>query len=317
MSEMLDKSIPERIISRLINQIRRIGMRTLSAIFTAAVVLLALAACTPNQPPTTPVIEVSDTTVYAGSEVSLLASSDDPDNDPLSWKWQASAGTLSASDQPSVIWTAPEVSDTSTVIINLVVSDSKDAKASASQEITAYPRPESGLEVSIGDTTREDSTHFFDGSAYGYYRRQMLYYGSEIKKSGTLIKFSIMPTMSGTGIFNNFVVYMAEVSRIELESGFAKNYEGKNPELVLYNSSLTYEAGVDSWFDFDLSSPFAYDSTRNLLIEVIWNLNDGHIIRNWGFSIPGVVRSTGSQYEDADNGQPSQTLPYIKLTFEK
>lgn len=285
-------------------------------IAASTLVILSLVSCTPNQPPATPVIEVTDTSVYAGSEVSLFASSDDPDGDPLTWTWNASAGTLSATNQPSVIWTSPDVVDTSTFTLSLEVSDGKGGKASTDQLIIVYPKPEAGLEVIVGEKIKEDST-LFDGSSYGYYRRQMLYYGSEIKNSGNLIKLSLMPAMSGTGIFNNFAIYMIEVSRTELVSNFKKNYEGGSPEIVFYTPSLTYEATLDSWFDFDLSSSFSYDSTNNLLIEVIWDLNDNQVIRNWGFESSGVYRSTGSQFDDSEDGLPSEVLPYIRLTFEK
>ncbi len=291
-------------------------MRTMSVIIVTSILIIVSVSCTPNQPPTTPVIEVTDTTVYAGSEVSVTATSEDPDNDQLSWAWNASAGTLSATDQPSVIWTSPDVVDTSTFTLSLEVSDGKGGKASADRSITVFPKPEAGLEVTVGDKIKEDST-LFDGASYGYYRRQMLYYGSEIKNSGNLIRLSLMPAMSGTGIFNNFAIYMIEVSRTELVSNFKKNYEGGSPEIVFYTPSLTYEATADSWFDFDLSSPFSYDSTKNLMIEVIWDLNDNQAIRNWGFESSGVYRSTGSQFDDSEDGLPSEVLPYIKLIFEK
>lgn len=291
-------------------------MSRTSFFFIIMITLAGIAACTPNQPPSTPVIEASDTTVKAGSEVFLIADSDDPDADPLYWKWHAESGTFNIDDAYTTVWTAPLVDDTSHVTVNAEASDNHGNKASSDIVLTVYPRSaSSGVEVIVGEKAVEDSA-LFDGASYGSYRWQGLYYGSEIMKSGVIEKIAFMPSMSANAVFNNLMIYMIEVEREELEANFQKNYEGGGPELVFFSSSIDYPASTDSWFGFDLSSSFDYDSTKNLLVEISWLTGNGSAVRNWGFGTVSKYRSTGSQFEDALDGLKKETVPYLRLSFE-
>jgi hypothetical protein len=280
------------------------------------IALAGMAACTPNQPPAKPLIEASDTTVKAGSEVFLVADSDDPDGDPIYWKWEAESGTFDVDDAYSTVWTAPLVTDTSHVTVNVEASDNHGNKASSDIVLTVYPKSTSpGVEVIVGEKAVEDSA-LFDGASYGYYRWQGLYYGSEIAKSGAIEKIAFMPSMSVNAFFNNMKVYMVEVTREELEANFQKNYESGTPELVFFSSSLAYSATTDSWFELSLSSSLEFDSTKNLLIEISWFTGNGVAVRNWGFGTASKFRSVGSQFEDALDGLTRETVPYLRLSFE-
>ncbi len=278
--------------------------------------VIILGSCErPNQPPSTPLVVATDTLVTSGSQVGLSATATDPDGDVLFWEWHSTAGSFADSSNASTVWTAPTVSDTQLCHLMVKASDGRGGESSAQTDITVIPSGSGSFTVIIGGKVETDWVPF-DGSAFDFYRFQALYQAHEINHEGTIVKLSLMPVTGEAGIFNNFRMYMLEVSRDSLESGFSANYEGQPPRSVFYSPSLSYGGAPDQWFDFVLSSPFAYDNTRNLLIEFTWKVDNGKSVKSYAYSAPSSARSNASQYEDASDGLLSSRLLYLMLTFE-
>ncbi|WP_207678574.1 hypothetical protein [Desulfonema magnum] len=76
-----------------------------------------------------------DTTDEAapGQQVVFTASAHDPDNDPITYKWQATEGSLSSVTGPLTTWTAP--SGAGTAVIKLTVSDDKTGETSETRTV--------------------------------------------------------------------------------------------------------------------------------------------------------------------------------------
>lgn len=270
--------------------------------------------CSPNNPPSAPVITASNTLVTSASEVALTATANDPDGDLLTWQWQASAGTFTNPIGPSTAWVSPTVTDTQAFTIQVTASDG-DHTASADTSITVVPRSNAEeVEVIIGSA---DSTLRvpFDGVNHDYYRFQVLYLASEIGNPGRITRLSLMPS-ADSGTFNNFTVKMASVSRAELDKNFAANYETSTPHQVYYASSLEYYHLSDQWFELPLSSTFDYDTTSNLLVEFTWKVDNGKTVRSYGFDTSPSERNLGSEFEDAADGLPGEWGLYIRLILE-
>lgn len=113
-----------------------------------------------NQVPTVS-LNADATIVKPNETTTIRADASDPDNDPLTYAWQATGGTLSSDNASQIMWTAPASEGTYT--ITCVVTDSKGGQASASitiivrqanrppqiQELTATPK-----QVEPTDTTQ-------------------------------------------------------------------------------------------------------------------------------------------------------------------
>ena len=89
-------------------------------------------AARPNRPPTV-VAQCDPCTVEVGKTATVSADAQDPDGDPLTYRWTAPAGTLSAPTSRQSPWTAPMVEGP--VRFTVTVDDGKGGTASANVTI--------------------------------------------------------------------------------------------------------------------------------------------------------------------------------------
>jgi outer membrane protein OmpA-like peptidoglycan-associated protein len=80
-----------------------------------------------NRPPTVRAA-CNPCTVYVGKTSTVTATAQDPDGDPLTYRWSAPAGTFTAGTAASTPWTAPMVEGP--VQVTVTVSDGKGGTAS-------------------------------------------------------------------------------------------------------------------------------------------------------------------------------------------
>ena len=69
--------------------------------------------------------EQEELTVYVGTVTDFSVAASDPDGDPLSYSWEATAGTLEAEDSSTAKWTAPDQPGSAAVTVT--VSDGRVA----------------------------------------------------------------------------------------------------------------------------------------------------------------------------------------------
>ncbi len=84
----------------------------------------------------------TDTTITAGTSVTLSATASDSDGSISSYQWTQSSGTsvtLTNADSASASFTAPNVSATATLAFTVTVTDDKGATAESSVTITVNP----------------------------------------------------------------------------------------------------------------------------------------------------------------------------------
>jgi outer membrane protein OmpA-like peptidoglycan-associated protein len=99
-----------------------------------------IAAAAPPPPPPPPVVQppanrpptvkasCEPCTVPVGGRADVIAVGDDPDKDPLQYRWQAAAGTLERPTDPRTPWVAPN--QPGAVPITVTVDDGRGGKAS-------------------------------------------------------------------------------------------------------------------------------------------------------------------------------------------
>ena len=76
---------------------------------------------------------------------------------------------------------------------------------------------------------------------------------------------------SGSGNFGNMSIFLAHTSATNLSTTFANNYSGNHPTEVFFSASLPLNSTPPGWKPIILDTPFAYNGTDNLLIEIRWS----------------------------------------------
>jgi len=76
---------------------------------------------------------------------------------------------------------------------------------------------------------------------------------------------------SETGYYNNFQLYMGLASSDQLSDNFLDNYVPGTRTLVYETPTQTMSAAPDQWMTIALDTPFWYNGTDNLIVELIWS----------------------------------------------
>ncbi len=76
---------------------------------------------------------------------------------------------------------------------------------------------------------------------------------------------------SAQGTYNSFKLYMGVSGSSELTDTFADNYLPGTRTLVYSTSSQIMSAQPDGWMTISLETPFEYNGTDNLIVELEWS----------------------------------------------
>ncbi|MBI5000804.1 MAG: DNRLRE domain-containing protein [Euryarchaeota archaeon] len=117
----------------------------------------------------------------------------------------------------------------------------------------------------------------FWGSACAWMHFMAVYTADQVGAEGTIRRMSLNRTqLSDTGVFNNFRIAFTHTNRTILDAtSFATNYYGKLIQVYNVTNLDANSSNLDSWINFDLSDNFTYDSTQNLLVDIIWIGDNG------------------------------------------
>ncbi len=108
--------------------------------------------------------------------------------------------------------------------------------------------------------------------SYSGVRMQHLYLAREIGRGGTIDQIALWKTYAYTyaGTFPNVTVKMLNTTVTSLSSAFSANYGGRTPTRVFHSDALYRGGHTYSWDTVALTTPFDYNGTDNLLIELTW-----------------------------------------------
>jgi hypothetical protein len=123
-------------------------------------------------------------------------------------------------------------------------------------------------------------------------RYQVVVLDEEIGGATTIdgLSWQKSPYGATTGTFNQFRIYMGYCASDELGTVFDANYISGTKTMVHYASSVTLSAAPEGWDTINLNTPFEYDGSENLIIEIQW------------------TGGTGSFYEYVFDGGPNRCL---------
>ncbi len=90
-----------------------------------------------NNAPVINSVNANPSSVYPGEDATLSCNADDEDGDVITYEWSAEAGTLSATNLSSVIWTAPM--DTGHYAMEVIVEDGEGLADTGGVTVTVNP----------------------------------------------------------------------------------------------------------------------------------------------------------------------------------
>jgi hypothetical protein len=101
----------------------------------------------------------------------------------------------------------------------------------------------------------------------------------------------------------------------ELTEYYDDNYGGNAPELVAEADPLTVTVGADEWFAVPDMTPYYYDGSENLLVEVRWRVDNEKEVDCWSWA-SDRIRYLSSYGYDAETGLTSVKANRLRLTLE-
>lgn len=75
---------------------------------------------------------------------------------------------------------------------------------------------------------------------------------------------------SASGTYNGFKLYMGVAAGSELTDTFEANYAPGTKTMVYSTPVQTMSAAADGWMMITLDTPYEYDGTENLIVELQW-----------------------------------------------
>jgi len=138
-------------------------------------------------------------------------------------------------------------------------------------------------------------------------RYQVVVLDSEIGTAITIqdLMWKRAPFGEDHGSYNNFKIYMGYTTLDVLGTSFESNYVPSSKTLVFNRSTYTLSGlGPDQWFTTALDTPFFYNGSNNLLIDIEWTStpdSQSVYVYNW-------TGADGRSVFCSPDGQPSGGL---------
>ncbi len=107
--------------------------------------------------------------------------------------------------------------------------------------------------------------------------------------------YSAQAASSHPGVYQDFQVRMALTTLTTLTTSFATNL-GQNSVLVMNRPTFNWAYQTNTWVDFGLDCPFAYDGQSNIVIEVRYRGAAGTNLFCWRVAYPRAYTSGAGAY---------------------
>ena len=120
-------------------------------------------------------------------------------------------------------------------------------------------------------------------------------------------------TTSGTpsASLDDFKIYMGYCASDELGTVFEDNYVPGTKTLVFQGNPFVLSGSPDQWMPLDLDTPFLFDNSQNLIIDVEWSDGSGTVyVYHWD---SGSGRSLSSDY-GSPSGYVQNIVSHMQLT---
>ena len=175
---------------------------------------------------------------------------------------------------------------------------------------------EHGTATHISGSVDGANYYPFDGLNQNQCRFQTVYTPDMVGAEGTVRRISFDRSMNQVGVYNNLVISLAHTELENLTTTFDNNYRGTLQNVFSENVVQLSSSNGDSWVHFDLTENFTYDSSFNLLLDLVWNGDDGVQVSIDTTDFPGTWDRRLYTWTGAATGTLSPRTPVTKFEVD-
>jgi len=116
------------------------------------------------------------------------------------------------------------------------------------------------------------------------------------------------------GIFQNARVLVCHTAVTELDSVCKDNYAGNTPDTAMLRDTLSLSWIKGEWQTLGFEHPFDYNGSDNLILEFLWQGDDGGSVYNLGYYTP-CERAVDARPSTAERGVPRNYMPRFRIHY--
>lgn len=155
----------------------------------------------------------------------------------------------------------------------------------------------------------------FAGLFYDQMRFQALFTKIQLGTSGSItqIAFRVHPDIEGSGLYHNGKVTLCHTDLDALTEYFNSNYDGFTPVDTLTGAEIFIPDLADSWVTLDFTTPFNYNTSHNLIVEVRWFQDNGNDVPVWVWDPASGNRRVYASAMEATVGNADHYAYYMRF----
>jgi len=140
---------------------------------------------------------------------------------------------------------------------------------------------------------------------------------SDLGFAGPITKIEYQASVNtSNAAFRNFEMKLCHTPLAVLGVNFAQNYGGRTPVVVAAANPLTLNTAAGQWFPINFTTPFNYNNSENVIIEVRWqNPAVGTAVDVWGYDC-GADRLLVYKDYNAEEGTLSSKVDRFRITWD-
>jgi hypothetical protein len=116
------------------------------------------------------------------------------------------------------------------------------------------------------------------------------------------------------GVFLNARVLACHTTVTELDSVCKDNYAGNTPDTAMSRDTLSLGWANGEWQALEFEQPFNYNGSDNLILEFLWQGDDGGSVYNLGYYTSGN-RAVDARPSAAERGIPRNYMPRFRIHY--
>ena len=116
------------------------------------------------------------------------------------------------------------------------------------------------------------------------------------------------------GVFLNARILACHTTVAELDSVCDDNYAGNTPDTVMLHDTLSLSWTNGEWQTLGFEHPFGYNGSDNLILEFLWQGDDGGSVYNLGYYTSGN-RAVDARPSTAERGVPRNYMPRFRIHY--